>query len=152
MSIRGRPTIHSSAPAGIPRHASSSTSTPLYGRSSPKNRHDRAGDLLELGRERLRRQPRQVLERPVVDHVNLARVEAERSHELPAPVLRVHDERVDGVVQPPLRARPGRGAARAGSRSWAVSTSGPRGSRRRSSHCTSSHWKWTTSASRATRR
>ena len=34
--ILGRPTIHSSAPC-TPRHASSSTSTPLYGRSRPKN-------------------------------------------------------------------------------------------------------------------
>jgi hypothetical protein len=50
--IRGRPTIHSSAPC-TPRQASSSTSSPLYGRSRPKNSATNRFDLSQLIRQRL---------------------------------------------------------------------------------------------------
>ncbi len=104
MSIRGLPTIHSSASGSSLRHASSSTSRPLYGRSRPKNRTTglptcarSAGNgarLLDAG---------EVLEGAVRDHVDLARIDAERFDEpLPA-VLGVHDDGVDALVQPALR-------------------------------------------------
>ena len=68
------------------------------------------------------------------------------------PCSECDDDRVEAVVQPPLRRAAGAGCGSRGSTSCAVSTSGgrrgppARGSSRPSSCCTVSHWKCTTSA------
>ncbi len=57
------------------------------------------GRRSELRRERPDRETREVLERAVVDHVDLLGRNAERVDELPAAVAGVDDDRVDAVIQ-----------------------------------------------------
>ncbi len=104
MSIRGIPTIHSSASTSAARQASSSTSIPLYGRMRPKHRTTGLCDRGQRRRQRpLARHVREVLERAVRDDGHLRRRDGERLDEPPAPVLGVHDDRVHALVQAPLR-------------------------------------------------
>ena len=94
----------------------------------------------------------QMLECAVVDHVNLRGIDTEAVDKRAPAVVGVDDDRVDAFVQAHAELAAALGVVRAASRSWAVSTTGPRGSRNRSSAGTVGHWKWTTSASRANRR
>ncbi len=113
----------------MPRQASSSVSSPLYGRSRPKNSTTGPSTRAQLvgQRQLVGASAGQVLERAVVDHVHLRRVERRAVDELPAAVLGVDDDRVDASYSRRwARAWPGRGSR--GSRSWAVSTTGGAGS------------------------
>jgi len=98
MSIRGMPTIHSSA-SSIPRQASSSTSMPLYGRSRPKNRTTRLSVANGGGPGRLFGEVR---ERAVRDHVDAPCVDAELVDQARAAVLGVRDDGVEALIERPL--------------------------------------------------
>ena len=111
--MRGMPTIHSSAPS-MPRHASSSTSMPLYGRSRPKNSTTGSVRVAAPAAGPPRRPRARCVERAVRDHVHPRRRRTPSSPRQPrAAVLGVHDDGVEALVQPPLRAHAGRAAARA---------------------------------------
>jgi hypothetical protein len=72
----------------------------------PEEQHDRRAYPLQLPRQGdLMRLDGEVLERAVVDDPDLSRVDPEVLHQLIAAVRRVHDDRVDRVIQAPLGPR-----------------------------------------------
>ncbi len=151
-SIIGRPTIHSSAPGRRPRHARSSVLDALVGPQQAEEQHHRPARPPASSRAAARRRRRgaDVLERAVVDHVDLAGGDAEPRRRSCRGRIGVHDHRIDPVVAAAAgpAAWPGRGSR--GSRSWAVSTSGRLGQQvARRATGSVSHWKWTTSAAAA---
>ena len=153
--MRGMPDDPQLGAARCPRHASSSTSIPLYGRISPK--HSTTGaSVVERAAAPCRRPVRrgEVLERAVRDHVHARGLDAQLAGQAPPAVLGVHDDRVEAVVQAPLGvALPGAGLAREDVVRGQHQRARPRGRQQAPSRCwTASHWKCTTSAPRAARR
>ena len=113
---------------------------PLYGRIRPKHRTTGLRPVARQlgGQARARRRaPARCSRTPWGITCTRARVDAELAAQAPAAVLGVHDDRVEAVVQPPLRCALARRAARAAGcrgRSAPAAVRAPRrrsGSRRR---------------------
>ena len=101
MSMRGIPAIHSSAPS-MPRQASQQHVDALVGAHQAEAQHD-GHARRRRGRPGARRLRRQVREDAVGDHVHALGVDAELLDQPRAAVLGVHDDRVEALVQAPLR-------------------------------------------------
>ena len=100
--MRGMPAIHSSA-SSTPRQASQQNVDPLVGAHQPEAQHDRLLGLKWSPPTRCGRDVGEVREDAVGDHVDPVRVQAQLVREARAAVLGVDDDRVEAVVQTPLR-------------------------------------------------
>ena len=149
MSIRGVPTIHSSA-SSIPRQASTQHVDALVRAQQAEAQHDGAV-VVAAARAAAAASPAG-REDAVRDHVDALARHAELVDQPRAPVLGVHDDRVDALVERAL------GVALARRRLAREHVVGGEHERAAvgaqqvpSSGCTGSHWKCTTSASRPRR-